>query len=119
MNRLLLSWSHSPDRLARCPPPPLETDSEQTRIRYGSRSCLSVNPPFRLVRASTRFSSVTSTGRPRSENRIPVTSALAIGVPFGPVTWPVTVPLVGGGLGRLSAFGALVLAASGFGGVLK
>ena len=78
-----------------------------------------MNPPLPLVRASTRFSSVASTGRPRSENRIPVTSARGIGEPFGPVTWPVTVPLVGGGLGRRSALGARVLAASGFGGVLK
>ena len=78
-----------------------------------------MNRPLPLVRASTRFSSVTSTGSPRSENRIPVTSAFGIGEPFGPVTWPVTVPLVGGGLGRLSAFGALVLPASGSGGVLK
>ena len=78
-----------------------------------------MNRPLPLVRASTRFSSVTSRGRPRSENRMPVTSALGIGEPFGPVTWPATVPLVGGGLGRLSAFGALVRAASGSGGVLK
>ena len=78
-----------------------------------------MNRPLPLVRASTRFSWLTSTGRPRSENRIPVTSAFGIGVPFGPVTWPVTVPLVGGGLGRLSALGALALAASGFGGVLR
>ena len=78
-----------------------------------------MNRPLPLVRASTRFSSETSTGRPRSENRIPLTKALGIGVPLGPVTWPVTVPFVGGGLGRRSALGALVLAASGFGGALK
>ena len=119
VNRLLLSWSHSPDFACARWPPPLDTDSEQTRIRYGSRSCLSVNRPLPLVRARTRFSSETSTGRPRSENRMPLTSALGIGVPLGPVTWPVTVPFVGGGLGRRSALGALVLAASGFGGALK
>ena len=78
-----------------------------------------MNRPLPLVRASTRFSSVTSTGRPRSEKRIPVTSAFGIGVPLGPVTWPVTVPLVGGGFGRRSALGALALAASGFGGMLR
>ena len=78
-----------------------------------------MKPPFPLVRASTRFSSLRFAGRPRSENRMPVTSAFGMGVPWGPVTWPVTVPLVGGGLGRRSALGVLVLAASGFGGELK
>ena len=101
MNRFVLSWSHSPERRARWPPPD-ETDSEQTRTRYGSRSCLSVNRPLPLVRARTRFSSLRSTGRPRSEYRTPVTSAWRIGVPCGPTTRPVIVPFVRGGLGRLT-----------------
>ena len=51
---------------------------------------------------------------------MPVTSAFGMGVPWGPVTWPVTVPLVGGGLGRLvGASAPSVLRCQRVGGELK